>query len=64
VDQAENLMWLKSHNQSDDGWQEHYDVLVASVAREKGIEKEDARKYAEDELQRHGVPGSKPQRAP
>jgi hypothetical protein len=64
MDQAENVLWLKSHSQSDEGWDEHYDVLVASVAREKGIEREDARKYADEELQRHGASGTKPQRAP
>jgi hypothetical protein len=64
MDQAENLQWLKSHSQSDDGWQEHYDVLVASVAREKGIGRDDARKYAEQELRQQGAEGAKPQRAP
>jgi hypothetical protein len=63
MDQAENLQWLTSHTQSDDGWREHYDVLVASVAREKGIDKEAARRYADEELQRQGA-APKPQRAP
>jgi hypothetical protein len=64
MDQAENVLWLASHSQSDEGWQEHYDVLVASVAREKGIEKGDARKYADEELERHRAVGGEQPHAP
>jgi hypothetical protein len=56
MDEAENVQWLRTHSEADEGWDEHYDVLVSSVAREKGIAKNDARKYADEELQRRGVP--------
>ena len=60
MDEAENLLWLGTHQTSDPGWREHYEVLVESVAREKGIDKEDARKYADREVERHREAGGNP----